>query len=287
MMIELACAAIVSLWIAVRSRRETSSSSRARLFARLAVVAAAGWIGEESCIRLYGFYSYASSWSVFLDKVPLAIVCIWPVVVLSSIDLARQLLTPSSSSLARAALVMVLVIADASLIEPIATRAGLWSWTEPGPFHVPIVGVLGWGFFAFGVALALDRSASPSPSSSPSSSTSALRAGLARAVAAGPLAAHALVLASWWLALRWLPRGAVDDDSALPLAAGAWLVSLALAGAALRARVVVARRDLLLRVPAAAFFFVLLAMYARDDGALIAYALAFAPPYLVLTARSR
>ena len=37
------------------------------------------------------------------------------------------------------------------------------------------------------------------------------------------------------------------------------------------------------RVPAAAFFFVLLALYGRREPALIAYALAFAPPYLALT----
>ena len=50
------------------------------------------------------------------------------------------------------------------------------------------------------------------------------------------------------------------------------------------ARVGTFRRDLLLRVPAASVFFVLLALYARDDVMLIAYALAFVPPYLALTA---
>ena len=40
---------------------------------------------------------------------------------------------------------------------------------------------------------------------------------------------------------------------------------------------------LLSRVPGAAFFFVLLALH--PDGALLAYALAFAPPYLVALSR--
>lgn len=269
-MIELACALIVATWIALRLRRESTSSLRVQLVMKLVTVAVAGWIGEETCIRLYGFYGYAPQWSVFLDKVPLAIVCIWPVVILSSLDLAQQL-APSSSAFKNAVMVMLLVDADASLIEPIAVRSGLWSWTEPGPFQVPIVGVLGWGFFAFGIALALTVRLTNNAQK------------LALAVMAGPLSAHALVLASWWLALRWLPRGAVDGTGALPLAFAACLVSLALALVVMRARVKIARRDLMLRIPAASFFFVLLALYARDDVSLIVYAVAFAPPYLVLT----
>jgi hypothetical protein len=39
---------------------------------------------------------------------------------------------------------------------------------------------------------------------------------------------------------------------------------------------------MLLRVPAAAFFFVLLALYGRTQPALVAWTLAFAPPYCSL-----
>jgi hypothetical protein len=39
-----------------------------------------------------------------------------------------------------------------------------------------------------------------------------------------------------------------------------------------------------LRVPAAGFFFVLLALHGRSLAPLVAYALAFAPPYLAMTA---
>jgi hypothetical protein len=41
---------------------------------------------------------------------------------------------------------------------------------------------------------------------------------------------------------------------------------------------------MLLRIPAAGFFFVLLALHAEGAAPLVAYALAFAPPYLALTA---
>ncbi|HEY4220010.1 MAG TPA: carotenoid biosynthesis protein [Myxococcota bacterium] len=232
-----------------------------RFLASLALVAVGAFIGEDSCIRLYGFYAYASTWHAFIDKVPLAIVCIWPVVVVSALDLAHAL-APQVSSTKRALLASLVVLADASLIEPIATASGLWSWSEPGPFHVPLIGVLGWSCFALGAAWMLELRRAP------------------LVVVVGPLTAHALLLALWWLAFRWLPRGA---DASFVLVALAWTLSLALTVVIVRKKIRIARADLLLRVPAAFFFFVLLAIYARRDVALVAYALAFAPPYLALT----
>jgi hypothetical protein len=43
--------------------------------------------------------------------------------------------------------------------------------------------------------------------------------------------------------------------------------------------------DLLVRLPGAAVFFVLLVVSARGSAALVAWALAFVPPYLALVAR--
>jgi hypothetical protein len=256
--LQIACFAIVGLWLAVRLARE---ERKVDFVAKLLVIATAAWMGEETCIRLYAFYDYAPRWWLFLDDVPVAIVCIWPVVVVSSMDLARRL---RARPLVFACAVMGLVVADASLIEPIAVASRLWQWNEPGPFSVPIIGVLGWGFFAFGVAL-VDALAVP-----------------ALALAAGPLATHGLLLATWWGALRWLPRG----EDARPFVVVALVVSVALSVSFVLRKVEVPRADLLSRVPAASFFFVLLALFARSDVALVAYALAFAPPYLVLTARS-
>lgn len=254
-MMELASFAIVTTWIALRLRRERD---RASFALTIAVVAAAAFVGEDSSIRLYHFYAYAPSWHLFIDQVPLAIVCIWPVVILSSIDLARQLTTRHVPVVAA-----LLVLADASLIEPIATTSALWTWTEPGPFHVPIIGIFGWSFFAFGVALTISRPV--------------------RSILAGPLASHALLLATWWLALRWLPRG----TDALPFVVVAWLLSTALTIVVVAKRIRIDRADLLARIPAASFFFVLLAIFARDELELVAYAIAFAPPYLALTALAR
>jgi hypothetical protein len=65
----------------------------------------------------------------------------------------------------------------------------------------------------------------------------------------------------------------------------AWIASLGLTAWSLRtgARRRVPPVDMFMRVPAAVFFFVILAQDCRDAPALIAYAIAFAPPYLSLT----
>lgn len=280
--LELACFVIVLVWVLLRLPREKDPRS---YLARFVLLAVAAWLGEESCIRFYGFYAYSPTWTGFIDRVPVAIVCIWPVVVLSAMDLADALLALRTRTQTRAphdaalttprdrftfaALVMSLVIADASLIEPIAVASGLWHWTEPGPFKVPIIGIVGWGFFAFGVALVRDR---PTPPWA--------------VLVAGPVAAHGLLLASWWLGFRWLPRGTNET----PFVVGACVLSVVLTVVIWIRRVELLRADLVPRIPGAVFFFVLLAVFARESEAglsLVCYALAFAPPYLALTARAR
>ena len=261
-----ACLAIVAVWLVLRLHR---AADKRTFLARFLLLSVAAWVGEETCIRLYAFYAYSPGWAGFIDRVPLAIVCIWPVVVLSAMDLASALLggredaTPSPrASVKFAFVVMALVVADASLIEPIAVATGLWHWTEPGPFRVPIVGILGWGYFAFGAALVRGR-------------TSVLLA--------GPASAHAWLVASWWFFFRWLPRG--EDE--LPFVVAAALVSFALTALVLARRVSLLRADLVTRIPGATFFFFLLLLYARENTSLVLYAFAFAPPYLALTVRSR
>ena len=67
-----------------------------------------------------------------------------PVVILSALELAESL-TKTRTTLLCAAI----ALADAALIEPVAVRAGLWRWHEPGLFGVPPIGILGWAFFTF------------------------------------------------------------------------------------------------------------------------------------------
>jgi carotenoid biosynthesis protein len=245
--LELTCAAIVALYVA--ARRDAVP--------HLLVLAVAGFIGEDSVIRAYGFYFYSPRWHLFLDRVPLMIVLIWPIVIHSAFTLARRL-SPTAAPLVGAAI----VLADASLIEPIAVHAGLWSWTEPGLFAVPPIGILGWAFFAGAAMLCLERT----------------RATLV--IVFAPLATHALLVASWWILLRWISR----PLPSWPAVALAWIALGTLAAVALRRRI--GRRlppsELMLRAPGAAFFFVLLAVYGRDLPSLCAWSVAFAVPYLAV-----
>jgi hypothetical protein len=259
---ELFCFLIVSVYVVGLLPRP--SDARRWALGAYVIVALAGWLGEETCIRAYGFYAYSPGWKLWLGVVPLAVVLVWPVVILSALELAKSLRASSPAWLCA-----TVVLADAALIEPVAVRSGLWHWTEPGLFEVPLVGILGWAFFALAAAAWLEGTrARP-------------RAALALVVVA-PLACHALLLASWWGALRWV-SGPLPDWAG---PAAAWPLSLAVTALVLRPSVTGSLGLLLARLPGALMFFVLLALRGRDDFLLVAYVAAFAVPYLALTARA-
>lgn len=278
--LELVCLGIVALYIAVRLRRRGDESATSLLtrFVWLAITSA---IGEDSMIRLHGFYDYAPGWSLPLDRVPILIVLIWPIVIDSASGLAAGLCgalgwppRPRNLALLSAAVVFV----DAWLIEPIATQSGLWRWHAPGLFGVPPIGVLGWAVFAGWVVWLRPHLGSAALPLGPR----LLRMGLASLVAL--VGTHAVLIAAWWGLLRPL-------SAPISVPAGitvAWLVLAPLSLWFLRAGTgrFVPRIDLLVRVPAAAFFFVLLSVRRAELGAqagpLLIYALAFALPYWVL-----
>ncbi len=256
---QLVCLAIVALYVAVELPRQRD---RARWLRRMGVITAGSWLAEDTCIRLYDFYGYAPEWSAFVDRVPLLIVLIWAPVVMSAWGLAQRMAS-RRVWLAGAAF----VFADAWLIEPIAAASGLWRWHAPGLFGVPPIGVLGWAYFA-GVAMAafewLDRRRAPG------------WADLA-VVPVAALGSHALLLATWWGALRWVSFTVPE----WPAVAVAWAASLGLTAWAWRHQGRVPMAQMTPRIPGAVLFFVLLA--AHRSPPLVAWALAFAPPYLALT----
>lgn len=264
-LIEVVCAAIVALYLVGRLR-SAPRDERKELAATLATVSAAAWLAEDTAIRLFAFYSYAPGWWPFLDRVPLLVVLIWPVVIDSAGQMARAALaTPSPR---RAALLAgSIVFADAWLIEPVAVQAGMWQWHAPGLHGVPPVGVLGWALFTAFSSAWLER---PGP--------------LLRRLAWLPLAVtaatHVALVMAWWGALRWLSRPLPAPAAAALLWMGslgftAWLWRT---GARRRMPLVV----LLRRIPAATFFLVLLVVAGRTNLPLVAWVLAFVPPYLAL-----
>jgi hypothetical protein len=273
--LELVCLAIVLVYVASRLVRGCDRAGRLGFVARFVALSVASFIGEDTVIRAHCYYAYAPGWSVRLDRVPLVIVLVWPVVIDSAAMLARALAGDDRSAGSRrlrvATLGAAIVLADASLIEPIAVRAGLWHWTEPGLFDVPLIGIVGWAFFAWAAIFVLE-------------STRTIVARSVALVLVAPIATHALIVMSWWSIFRWT-QGARSGAVAAALA---WVVTLALAARIARARARARRRasggipisELLLRLPGASFFFVLLTTTAPPP-ALVAYAVAFAPPYLV------
>lgn len=269
--LELIALAIVMSFIVVRAR---FGEQPRRFLWRLAILVVASWVVEDSVISAYHFYSYNPDWSLFVHHVPLAVVLIWPIVIHSGWELARSLLAPRAAEPGHMRRVVtlggLLVLADASLIEPIAVSSKLWWWNEPGLFEVPPIGILGWAYYAAVCMIVFEWVERRSAASRMEWI----------AIVVAPAVTHLALLGSWWGLFRWINHP-LDP---WPFVVVAWVLALGLAARSLMvsARRRVRLRDILSRVPAAAFFFALLAMDDRAATALVAYALAFAPPYLSL-----
>jgi hypothetical protein len=235
---------------------------------RALTVSTSAWITEESCILLYRFYDYHHGWSLCIDRVPLLIVVIWPVIILSAKDLtSRQwIASPMKGLFAGAAVVAT----DALFIETISADAGLWNWNLPGLFNVPPIGILGWVFFALlCMRLMADRRFQGQTSSYD-----------LLLLVLPVMGTHLLLLLTWWSALRWL-----NFPLPAPGVVGlAWCVSLFLVVTFYKKQTGrgIKKRTLLLRIPAALFFFALLIFKAADPLPLAAYAIAYVPPYVTL-----
>lgn len=255
-LVELLSLGILASFLYFASRGPTTT--RAQLI-DIVVVAAAAWLTEVSCIRLYGFYQYDAPWLLFVDVMPLLVAAIWPFVILS----ARQV--SQSFGLSTGLGVFCFVLYDASLIEPLAVAARLWSWNEPGVFHVPIIGIFGWAFFAFFSLVGLER----------------LRGGRrVLLILLAPLATHLALLASWWGLLRWILRFEIAGET---LALISMLVATILA-VAIRRRARAAPLEVMLpRIAAALLFFGLLGLRGQNVPWLPLYAVPFALPYLLGT----
>lgn len=263
------CGVVVLLWVTLRAR---SAEDPPAFLRRMAIFVLASWLGEETCIRAYDFYQYDPAWGLFVGHLPVMVPLIWPVVLHSAWDLARAL-APRASAVKIGMLAGGLVFTDAAFIEPICVASGLWSWNAPGLFAVPPIGVLGWALFA-AIAIAFLEGRRRQESR-----------GLwdLGALILAPALTHGALLAFWWGALRWV-SGPIDDRFGAMVALA---LGFAAAIAAWPLSLKVSRGALLMRVPAALVFGGLLVIHAAESLWLLAYAAAFALPYLVASARPR
>jgi hypothetical protein len=192
--------------------------------------------------------------------VPVLVPIIWPLVILSARDVAKSLWPEAWAP----GVVAALVAFDASLVEVVAVRAGLWSWTEAGHLDVPLAGIVGWAWFALG--------------------TTAAKRPWAQAVL-GVVVTHALVLATWWGGLRWALRGELGARGFVLLALGSFAFVLAVLRARRHGRTLPASVALP-RVGATVLFGALL-LSAKDAASLWAHAALVAVPYLLASVRLR
>lgn len=252
--IEACCLLILGLGIWLRSRAPGFATWRQDA----PIVLLGALLAEDSSIRLHGFYDYHAPWHAFVDRVPLLVGIIWIFVVLSARDVARVVAPRAVVPVAFA-----VIWYDASLIEPVATHAGLWRWHEAGPFDVPWIGMLGWACYGGSVLFWLERLPGP-------------RRWLALLLA--PLTMHAVLLVLWWGLFRHVGRSAPEPWHVAGLAL---IVAIGLALVARRTRRI--PLDLVApRIAPALFFFSLLA-WTQAPAPLWAHALTFALPWLAAT----
>lgn len=257
------CVVIVSLTLVTMARSTPWKPLLSDYFA----LAVAGYLGEESCITLYHFYQYSPDWNARLVDVPLLVPLIWPLVVLSARQVGQALWPNAKSPLARAAITAALVTFDASLMEVVAVRAGLWSWAEPGHLGVPVIGILGWGYFAGAADYVLGQ-------------THRLRHLLLLAFA--PLVTHLLLVGSWWALFRHSLRADLGK-SGLDTMLALGMLAFALVLRARRRGHTIPFAVALPRMIAASLFVVLLVTVAAHDSRYWLHTCAIALPYLVAT----
>lgn len=234
--------------------------------------AIAAWISEESSIMLYGFYAYSPDWNLFIADVPVVVVIVWPALIHSATVLSSQLLSRTSSLMPLIA--GCIVLTDAMLIEPISVNFNLWFWYKPGLFGVPLIGILGWAYFSFFSAIFF----------APVPLLSGIKLKLPLLILVSVIGTHLLLLISYWTYFKWTIRPLSPAYSA----GSVWIVSAIISISFLVTKIGfrIELKTLLLRLPAAIFFYTLLFVKQNSPTALITYSLAFIPPYMVMFIKS-
>lgn len=259
------CVVVILLTLAAMARFSTDERGVRGLLSDYALLALAGFVGEETSITFYQHYTYAPDWHARVMDVPVLVPLIWPLVILSAREV-RASLFPDAKGLQRAALLGVFVTIDASLMEVLATRAGLWSWSEAGYLEVPLLGMLAWGLFAASVDALLD----------------ALRGPARLLVIPGSVVlAHSLICMTWWYGLRWVLR----EDFSAPGIVAVLLLSVVASVYAwrLRKRRTLPARVVFPRLAAALVFVALFLSTAATSWPHWVHLLAIAAPYCLLT----
>jgi len=136
---ELVAAPAAFALAAVHARRALGTG---RAAVELLVLVAYGYGLERTAIAVFSSHDYGHVWRSAVGGVPLAVAVTWSAVIVAAMALASRL---ARSAAGRAAAAALIGVSLDLLMEPVAVRAGLWSWTPPGPWlSVPVGNFVGW-----------------------------------------------------------------------------------------------------------------------------------------------
>jgi hypothetical protein len=141
------------LALALTFRHAARALGARRAAAEVLALAAYGYALEVVAIAIFRSHRYADAWSIAPGGVPLAVAAVWAALIASAMALAGRRFAGTPVRLAAWAALLGLSLD--LLIEPVATRLGLWAWTPPGPWlAVPLGNFVGWsvivGAYAYG-----------------------------------------------------------------------------------------------------------------------------------------
>jgi hypothetical protein len=119
----------------------------------LLVLAAYGFVLEWAAMALFAAYRYGDVWTAAPAGVPVAVAFVWAAIIVCAMALASR--AGARSPGRAAATAAAFAIALDLLMEPVASRRGLWTWTPAGHWlGVPVGNFVGWavivGSYAFG-----------------------------------------------------------------------------------------------------------------------------------------
>jgi len=131
----------IAVAIAFRHAARALGARRAAL--EMAALAAYGFALEAVSMAVFASHHYSDSWRFAPLGVPVAVAFVWAAIIVAAMAVAWRY--GAVSPLARAAAAALTGITLDMMIEPVAARAGLWTWTPPGPWlGVPIGNFVGW-----------------------------------------------------------------------------------------------------------------------------------------------
>lgn len=252
-LVEAASVVILALFVVAQPRGTRLEMVRDALLIGVGAV-----LGEETCIAFYRTYAYSPAWSLHVVNVPVMVGCIWPAVVLSARQVIKAITGRTSPFL-----VAALILFDATLVESVSVKAGLWTWTEGAIFDVPISGLVGWATFSGLASWAIDRKMHP----------------LARLVVPAALT-HVVLVTTWWGALKWILRAPIPVELMVALNV---VLSLVVTARLWSRRGSVPLGIMGPRAVAAVLFFALVGVYGSGAWGLVLFTLPFALPYVVMT----